>query len=139
MRVLLHALVWLALIFMPLFIGCSSHRQGYTPSELRENLRDHISERRRSDSTVSVRTIFIKGDTVIDRSETERLVTQTVHDTIFVERRVEVKVPVEVERPLTRWEQTKMDFGGMALGGIAVAVCAAVVWLARRFRCKRAC
>lgn len=124
---------------MPLFIGCSSHRQGYTPSELRENLRDHISERRRSDSTVSVRTIFIKGDTVIDRSETERLVTQTVHDTIFVERRVEVKVPVEVERPLTRWEQTKMDFGGMALGGIAVAVCAAVVWLARRFRCKRAC
>lgn len=134
MRVLLHAVVWFALIFMPLFIGCSIHRQSYTPSELRENLRGHISETRRSDSTVSVRTIFIKGDTVIDRSETERLVTQTVHDTIFVETRVEVKVPVEVERPLSRWEQAKMDFGGMAIGGLAVAVCAAVVWLARKYR-----
>ena len=45
-----------------------------------------------------------------------------------------IPVPYPVERSLTRWEQTKMDFGGFALGGIAVALCIAVVWLIRKFR-----
>lgn len=45
-----------------------------------------------------------------------------------------VPVPYPVERPLTKWEQTKMDFGGFALGGIAVALCIAVIWLIRKFR-----
>lgn len=45
-----------------------------------------------------------------------------------------VPVPYPVERSLTRWEQTKMDFGGFALGGVAVVLCIAVVWLTRKFR-----
>lgn len=45
-----------------------------------------------------------------------------------------IPVPYPVERPLSRWEQTKMDLGGFALGGIAVVLCIAVVWLIRKFR-----
>lgn len=45
-----------------------------------------------------------------------------------------IPVPYPVEKPLTRWQQTKMDFGGMAMGGVAIAVCFAVVWLIRKFR-----
>lgn len=45
-----------------------------------------------------------------------------------------VKVLYPVERELTRWQQTKMDFGGFAIGGMAVAMCIAAVWLARKFR-----
>lgn len=45
-----------------------------------------------------------------------------------------IPVPYPIERPLSRWEQTKMDFGGMALGGAAVVLCVAVVWLIRKFR-----
>lgn len=42
-----------------------------------------------------------------------------------------IRVPYPVERKLTRWERAKMDLGEMALG-VVVALCAAVVWLARR-------
>lgn len=45
-----------------------------------------------------------------------------------------IPVPYPVERKLSRWEQTKMDLGGIALGGVAVALCAAVIWLIRKFR-----
>ena len=45
-----------------------------------------------------------------------------------------VPVIMPVERKLSRWEQTKMDFGGMAIGAVAVVICAAVVWLVKKFR-----
>lgn len=45
-----------------------------------------------------------------------------------------VPVPYPVEKKLTQWQQTKMDFGGFALGGVAVALCIAVVWLIGKFR-----
>lgn len=41
-------------------------------------------------------------------------------------------VPYSVERGLTRWEQTKMDFGGFALGAVAVGLVTAGVSLWRR-------
>ena len=42
-----------------------------------------------------------------------------------------VPVPYPVERSLSCWEQTKMDLGGFALGGIAVALCAIIVWIVK--------
>lgn len=46
-----------------------------------------------------------------------------------------VPVPYPVERELTRWEKTKMDFGGIAIGGLCAAVLAAViVWIVKRKR-----
>lgn len=49
---------------------------------------------------------------------------------------IEKPVPYPVERKLTRWEQAKMDFGGIAIGGVAIVICIAVVWLASRKRIK---
>lgn len=45
-----------------------------------------------------------------------------------------IHVPYPVERKLSPWELAKMDFGGFALGGMAVALCIAVVWLIKKFR-----
>lgn len=45
-----------------------------------------------------------------------------------------IPVPYPVEKPLSRWEQTKMGFGGMAIGGLIIAVCVAVAWLIKKFR-----
>lgn len=50
------------------------------------------------------------------------------------EKKDSIPVPYPVVRELSRWEQTKMDFGGFALGGVAAALCIAVVWLIRKFR-----
>ena len=33
-----------------------------------------------------------------------------------------INIPYPVERKLTRWEQVKMDFGGLALGGVIVVI-----------------
>lgn len=43
-----------------------------------------------------------------------------------------IQVPYPIEKPFTRWQQTKMDFGGMAMGGVGIALCLAVVWLIKR-------
>ncbi|MDE7345361.1 MAG: hypothetical protein K2N48_01310 [Muribaculaceae bacterium] len=47
-----------------------------------------------------------------------------------------IQVPYPVERELTRWEKTKMDFGGIAFGGLgaSVFVIALLAWLARKRR-----
>lgn len=47
-----------------------------------------------------------------------------------------IPVPYPVEKKLTRWEQTKMDAGGIAIGFMATVMVVAVVWLVRRFRRK---
>lgn len=48
-----------------------------------------------------------------------------------------IPVPYPVERSLSRWEQAKMDFGGMAMGTVAGAVCMAVVWIILRFKRRK--
>ena len=45
-----------------------------------------------------------------------------------------IPVPYPVEKQLTKWQQTKMDFGGIAIGAVIAVVCVAVVWLIRKFR-----
>lgn len=47
-----------------------------------------------------------------------------------------IQVPYPVERKLTKWEQTKMDFGGIAIGGLGASaiIIAMLAWLARKRR-----
>lgn len=61
-------------------------------------------------------------------------IADTIREKEYVEVPVETPVPYPVERKLTRWEQLKMDFGGMAIGAVIVAIAIAVIWMARRFR-----
>lgn len=60
-------------------------------------------------------------------------VTLQVQD-IYITRQMEI--PIEVERKLTKWEQFKMDAGGLAIGLLAgvilIGIGFAVVWLVRR-------
>ncbi len=93
-----------------------------------------------------------KGDTL--RHDRETIVYRSSHRETELERLLESKndslrylrqqlesikadsipVPYPVEKPLSRWEQTKMDFGGMAIGGLIIALCVAVAWLIKKFR-----
>lgn len=93
-----------------------------------------------------------KGDTL--RHDRETIVYRSSHRETELERLLEAKndslrylrqqlesikadsipAPYPVEKPLSRWEQTKMDLGGFALGGVAVVLCFAVVWLIKKFR-----
>lgn len=109
-----------------------------------------------SDSVIdrSKETVVIRenGDTA--RHDKERIVYVASHRERELEHRISeqdsvinalrlqlasvkadsIQVPYPVERRLNRWEQTKQDVGGWAIVALAVVVCVAVVWIARRFR-----
>lgn len=71
---------------------------------------------------------LLMRDSVIERLRTE--LSSIKADSIPVP----YPVPYPVEKKLTRWEQAKLDVGGMAIGGFALALCIAVVWLIKKFR-----
>lgn len=121
--------VWLAVTLS----GCTSTR--YVPVEtVRTEYKDKVREVHTTDSVVDTRFVYVKGDTVIGYRDRVKWRDRYVHDTCTVVKTDSIAVPYPVERELTWWQQTKMDFGGMALGAVAAALCVAVVWLARRRR-----
>lgn len=124
--VALYALV--ALCIAMALCGCT--HTVYEPVETVRTEKDVVT-RWLTDTVIQndTRFVYIKGDTVIDWRDRWRERTKEVHDTLYIERTDSVPVPYPVERKLTKWEQTKMDFGGIAIGVIVTIVCAAVVWL----------
>lgn len=42
--------------------------------------------------------------------------------------------PYPIEKTLSRWQQIKMDFGGLAMGGTLVAIIFVIIWLVKKFR-----
>lgn len=107
----------------------------YVPVEsVRMEYRDRDVERLVADTVHDTRLVWVKGDTVVDIREKERIRRVELHDTCYIERTDTIRQPYPVQKPLTQWEQAKMDFGGFALGGVAVVLCIAVVWLIKKFR-----
>lgn len=122
-----------AMLLCSLFGSCTTTK--YVPVEsVRTEYRDRGVERLVADTVHDTRLVWVKGDTVVDIREKEHIRCVEIHDTCYIERTDTIREPYPVERSLTRWEQTKMDFGGFALGGVAVVLCIAVVWLIRKFR-----
>lgn len=117
--------------------GCS--RKVYVPVESAVSRTDTIySAKVRVDSVImrdSV-AVFQKGDTVLITKYRDRYRVKELTDTVYQSAidSVKVSVPYPVERELSRWERTKMDFGGMAIGALVIALCAAVAWLIKKFR-----
>lgn len=120
-------------------------------NSLREEIR---SKESRTESLIhnekETVTVNEKGDTIFrdrfiyinlkseEKKEYERIIERQRDSISNLQTRLEsvkadsVPVPYPVERPLTKWEKTKMDFGGMAIGGmiaLGLAVVALAVWL----------
>ena len=113
--------------------GCTTTK--YVPVEVvKTEYKDNVKEVHTTDSVVDTRFVYVKGDTIIDYRDRVKWRDRYVHDSIYIDRHDSIPVPYPVERKLSRWEQTKMDFGGMAFGGVAIALCFAVVWLVTRFK-----
>ena len=125
-------------------------------NSLREQLRQKES---RTESLVHKETeketvtVNNKGDTIghkrdhtvyihlseKEQKEYENIITSQNDTILMLRQQLEsvktdtIPMPYPVERKLTKWERVKMDFGGMAIGGLAVVVIA-VVWLVFRKR-----
>ena len=124
---------------------CSCTRKVYVPTEtVRTEYKDRVVEAVRVD-TVAMRdsvAVYVNGDTVRITKYRDRWRTRIVerHDTVNVAKVDSVAVPVEVpkpypvERKLTRWERTKMDAGGIAIGILGAAALGGLAWLVYKKR-----
>lgn len=127
----------LFICLLVLATGCT--REVYVPVESTVSRTDTIySAKVRVDSVImrdSV-AVFQKGDTVLITKYRDRYRVKELTDTVYQSAidSVKVSVPYPVERELSRWERTKMDFGGMAIGALVIALCVAVAWLIKKFR-----
>lgn len=129
------ASVLLIIAVLLMLATCSCTRTVYEPMvEVRTEYKDKVVEVHTTDSVTDTRFVFIKGDTVLDYRDRVKWREKLVHDSIYIHKTDSIPVPYPVERELTRWEQTKMDFGGMAIGGLLAVACVAVVWLIKKFR-----
>ena len=132
--VIVGAVIWLLLAMF--LTGCRSTR--YVPVEtVRTEVQDRVKEVQVADSVVDTRFVYVKGDTVVDWRDRVKWRDRYVHDSVFVERVDSVAVAYPVERELTRWERVKMDFGGVALGGVGVLGVLGLLWLVKVFNWKR--
>lgn len=132
-------MVYVITVVTALILLCSCSRRVYVPVEtVRHNTDTLRLTALRVDSVFMHDSIavMLRGDTVYITKYRDRFRYRTHTDTVYkaVIDTARISVPYPVERQLSRWEQTKMDFGGMAIGGIAIAVCIAVIWLIKKFR-----
>lgn len=147
------------LLVAGLLLSCASHRatQGLQSSQTarvaitRDTVRDTLIIRDtlmrseniyRYDSTATRQsgdTVFIdRWHTYIERASQQQAHTEQQarqHDkSVAVADTVRLRVPVPVERELTKWERVKLNVGGLALGALGVAVVGAAIWFYRRLR-----
>ena len=132
------ALMLLAMAALLLSGGCT--RKVYVPTEHIVYSTDTVYEAvLRVDSVIQRDSVAVvqKGDTVLITRYRDRYRVKERTDTVYKAKTdsVRVREPYPVERELTKWEQTKMDFGGIFLGGLcAVAVLAVAVCIIKRKR-----
>lgn len=124
-------LFWVVIICA--LCGCTSTR--YVPVEtVRTEYRDREINTYITDTVHDTRLVMVKGDTILDIREKERVHRVEIHDTLYILSTDTIRSPYPVEKPLTRWQQAKMDLGGIAIGALIITICAAVVWLIKKFR-----
>lgn len=140
------------------FIGCRTRIQ-YIPVESKTELRDSVITR---DSIVIKEKVFTRDSTVTKDStviilddkgnvirtelyrEKERYrelnsdyrLLQAKYDSLQSLKNKVIEIPYPVEKELTRWQKTKMDVGGWAMGvlsGITIlGVAYVIIWLLKR-------
>lgn len=123
------ALPWIVCVL--LLIGCRSVE--YVPYPV-TNVQTEYRDRLVRDSIVLHDSIHVKerGDTVwMERWHTAYR-DRTMRDTIV--RTDSIPVPYPVERKLGRWEQVKVDYGGVAIGVVAVMVFAVFGWIVYKLK-----
>lgn len=95
-------------------------------------------------SNISRDSIYVRDSVIVrEAGDTVRITKwryvykdRIVRDTVFRQRVDSIPEIVAVERELTRWEKTKQEAGGVAIGVIGAAVVAGVVWLIVKMRKK---
>ena len=143
------ALIRVLIIFVLSFLVCgiitalcSCARKIYVPVESTVTHTDTCYNAQIRVDSVLLRdsvAVMQHGDTVRITRWRDRYRVKQRTDTVYrtATDSVRVEVPYPVERELTRWERTKQDIGGIALGAvIAMTLAALIIWIAKSRRKK---
>ena len=128
--------ITMLIFFCLLSGGCT--RKVYIPVEtVRTEYKDKINTEYIVDSVTDTRFVMVKGDTVVDWRDRVRWREREVHDSIYINKTDTIRVPYPVEKELTKWQQAKMDVGGIAIVtaiALFIGLCISVVWLIKKGR-----
>jgi len=130
-------IVLVIMVFIAALCGCT--KTVYVPVESHHYHTDSVRVAvERVDTLMQHDSVYVErnGDTTLIVKWRDRYKVREVHDTIAREvvRVDSVAVPYPVEKPLSKWQQAKMDFGGIAFGGLAVAIAFVIIWLIKKIR-----
>lgn len=119
------AYITIFLLACTILIGCKAKIK-YVPVE---TIRTEYRDKYLRDSIHVYDSIHItdKGDTLIETRYRYIFIDKLRTDTLI--QRDTISVPIEVERPLSKWENMKMEAGGWAIGVLSGVLVFFIVWL----------
>lgn len=133
---------WYALLVITVCVACctSCKTKYVTVPEYHTRYAHNTDTFLRSDTMFVRDSVIIRmqGDTTIVEKIRWRdrviKVYKTKMDSVI--QRDSIRVPYPVEKSLSKWEQAKMDFGSIAIGGTLALVAFIVIWIVKRIRHK---
>ena len=131
-------LIIMALTALYVLVGCRT--KYVTVPEYHKEYINRTDTFLRSDTLFRLDSVVVRmqGDTtVIEKIRWQNRfvnVYKIKTDTIF--KTDSIRVPYPVERKLSKWQQFKMDYGNVSMGGTVVAIVFIIIWLVKRFRIR---
>lgn len=102
---------------------CSCRSVEYVPRETIKHDTTYINKLIK-DSIYLKDSVYIhsKNDTVFVEKYKYQYIDKVVRDTSYVVKFDTISVPYPVEKKLTRWQQLKLDIGGISIGIIIITI-----------------
>lgn len=115
--------------FMCLLLVCSCRTVKYVPVETIKIDTTYINKLQR-DSIYMLDSVYVKekGDTVFIEKYKYLYRDKLVRDTMFISKADSIQVPYPVEKELTRWQQFRMNFGGLAVCIVVISILILIVY-----------
>lgn len=80
--------------------------------------------------------IMVKGDTIVRHDHKLKYVYRFRKDTVSIERVDTIRIPYPVEKQLSKWEQAKLQAGGIAIGTAGIFLLAIIIYVVIKFKRK---
>ena len=133
-------LLWMLIILLAGFVliglgACRSVRYIPVESVRHDSVVTILYQR---DSIYQHDSVLIKekADTLLIERWHTRWRDRVSHDTLYISKVDTIRIPVPVERKLTKAERTYITFGKWSVGAVAGLVLAAICFIFFRRRCK---
>lgn len=112
---------WFFIIAALCLFSCRTIK--YVPVETVKTEKEYIDRVQRDSIHVHDSVfVLVKGDTVFKDKYHIVYRDRFVHDTISINKIDSIQVPYPVEKPLSKWQNLKLQVGGFAMSAIIVII-----------------